>query len=156
MGVSGVGKTTVGEELARQMGCRFYEGDDYHPPENVEKMDHGIPLDDRDREPWLRKLSDLIDGLCRDGQDAVFAVSALKESYRRELRDHHREVRFVYLKGSYELIVRRMKHRPDHFVDPDMLASQFRALEEPRNAYTVDVDRSPEAIVGSIRNELGV
>lgn len=154
MGVSGVGKTTVGSELARRMGWSFIEGDDYHPPANVRKMDQGIPLDDRDREPWLRKLSDVIDKLCREGRDAVLAVSALKERHRRELRDHHAEVRFVYLKGSHPVIARRMEQRTDHFMDAEMLASQFRALEEPRDATCVDVDRPPEEIVTIIRKKL--
>ena len=154
MGVSGSGKTTIGEALAAQLGCRFYDGDDYHPPENIAKMASGIPLDDTDRASWLAALAAIIrDGL-ELGENGVMACSALKEKYRRVLRVDPAQVRFVYLKGGYELILSRMQTRDAHYMKPEMLRSQFEALEEPLDALTINVSQSPDQIVQNILEEL--
>lgn len=150
MGVSGSGKTTIGKALAKQLGCRFYDGDDYHPPANIVKMASSIPLDDADRAGWLETLASIIrDGL-EKGESGVIACSALKEKYRQVLRVDPEQVKFVYLKGNYEIIQSRMRTRETHYMKPDMLRSQFEALEEPREALTMDVSLSPDQIVQTI------
>jgi gluconokinase len=155
MGVSGSGKTTVGERLARALGAEFAEGDAYHPPANVEKMRSGHPLDDADRQPWLERLSAEIDGWLERGQDVVLACSALKRSYRDILSGGRRQVRFVYLRGSETLIHHRLAHRHGHYMPASLLKSQFAALEEPEDAIEVDIDRDPDAIVASILAAVG-
>jgi gluconokinase len=150
MGVSGCGKTTVGRLLSEQLGWPFYDGDDYHSPANIEKMSHGIPLTDEDRRGWLATLTVMIRASLAKGHPAIFACSALKQDYRQELCVDPRAVRFVYLKGSYELILGRMVQRPGHYMKPDMLASQFAALEEPEQALTVEISLPPEEIVSQI------
>jgi gluconokinase len=154
MGVSGAGKTTVGQLLAEDLGWPFYEGDDYHPQANVEKMSQGIPLTDEDRAVWLDRLRALIDGLLAAGGSAVVACSALKRSYRQHLGRDRPAVRFVYLKGSQQLIRRRMEERQDHFMEEDLLADQFETLEEPSDMLTVSVDKEPDDIVAEIRARL--
>jgi gluconokinase len=155
MGVSGAGKTTVGEALARELGCRFLDADDYHPPENVAKMAAGQALDDQDRGPWLDRLNREL-WQC-DARDAsvVLACSALKESYRELLLIDER-VALVYLKGDYELIRERLDGRDGHFMKASMLDSQFAALEEPGRALTVDASSTPAEIVRTVRDSLGV
>lgn len=154
MGVSGSGKTTVGRLLAQELGWEFYEGDQYHPPENIAKMSAGIPLGDADRWPWLRRLRDLIAGLEAGGGSAVIACSALKQSYRDLLDEAGAAVTFVYLKGGGELIGRRLAGREGHFMPTSLLDSQFADLEEPQNAITAEVDRPPEAIAAQLRAAL--
>ena len=149
MGVTGSGKTTVGRLLAEQLGWRFADADDFHPQANVEKMERGIPLNDEDRGPWLERLRIRITNWIANGQNAVLACSALKRSYREELRVGP-EVRFVYLKGSPELIAQRLRLRRGHFADEKILAGQFADLEEPENAVTVDISQTPEKIVAEI------
>ncbi|PYS80122.1 MAG: gluconate kinase, partial [Acidobacteria bacterium] len=129
MGVSGSGKTTIGRRLADELGWKFYDGDDFHPRANVEKMAHGVPLDDEDRAPWLESLRDLIRSCLVRGESAVLACSALKRSYRQYLLIDE-NVMLVYLKGDYELIEERLEGRSEHFMKPKMLDSQFDALEE--------------------------
>jgi gluconokinase len=154
MGVSGSGKTTVGKALAEHLGWDFYDADDFHPPENVVRMENGIPLDDSDRAPWLAALHQLIsDSLIRN-QPGVLACSALKESYRGQLFQGNNEVQFIYLKGSYDLIWSRMKTRTDHFMKEDMLHSQFDALEEPSNALAVDIALPVEEIVQLVMKQI--
>jgi gluconokinase len=131
MGVSGCGKSTVGAALAEKLGCPFYDGDDYHPPENVAKMASGIPLNDADRYPWLAKLHDMIGTHLERKETAVVACSALKKKYRRQLRKGNDGLRFVYLKGSFELVWLRMTARQGHYMKAEMLRSQFKSLEEP-------------------------
>jgi gluconokinase len=155
MGVSGSGKTTVGEKLAAALGAEFAEGDAYHPPANVEKMRSGIPLDDADREPWLERLSAEIGRWLAAGRDVVLTCSALKQRYRDILQGGRPEVRFVYLCGSEELIRERLKRRRGHYMPASLLASQFAALEEPEDAITVDIDRPADEIVASILVALG-
>jgi gluconokinase len=155
MGVTGAGKTTIGELLATALGWRFVDADSFHSPANVEKIRQGIPLSDRDREPWLNAMREAIIRWTEQDQNVALACSALKQAYRQELAVSGR-VRFVYLKGSYGLISRRLQSRHGHFASETILASQFATLEEPQDALTVDVDQSPEAMVTEIRRKLGI
>ena len=149
MGVSGCGKSFIGELLAQALGGVFADADDFHPPANIEKMANEIPLTDADRWPWLDRLREEI-VLHRNSNpaDYVLSCSALKQSYRdRLLGDDSPEIfNFVYLKGSKELIRQRMEQR-DHFMPPALLDSQFDTLEEPQDAIVVDIEWSPDAIV---------
>jgi gluconokinase len=155
MGVAGAGKTTVGRLLARELGWSFYDADDFHPRANVSKMARGAPLDDRDRAPWLDALRELIVGCLARGEDAVLACSALKEDYRRRLLVDAR-VKLIYLKGEYELIRERLAARAGHFMKPELLASQFEALEEPGPEAQVDASGPPAEVVKAVRDRLGV
>jgi gluconokinase len=150
MGVTGSGKTTVGRLLARQLGWEFADADDFHPQSNVEKIARGIPLNDEDRVPWLERLRDQIANWIANGQNGVLACSALKRTYRQELNVGP-EVRFVYLKGSPDLITQRLRLRRGHFADEKILAGQFADLEEPETGVTVDISQTPEKIVAEIR-----
>ena len=154
IGVSGSGKSTVGKRLARELNCQFHEGDDYHSPANKEKMRQGIPLTDADRWPWLAAIRELISETLAQKKDAIVACSALAQSYRDYLRQPG--VQFVYLKGDFDLLRERLQNRQAHFFDPDLLASQFETLEEPRGALSVDVAQTPAAIVREIRERLGL
>jgi gluconokinase len=151
MGVSGCGKTTVGQALAGQLNCPFYDGDDFHPPENVAKMSRGIPLNDDDRAPWLARLAALIERHLVEGETAVLACSALKKQYRDQLRVSDR-VRFIYLEGSFDLIWERMQARPNHYMKADMLHSQFEALEPlaAAEAVTIPIAQNVDTIVTQI------
>lgn len=131
MGVSGCGKTTVGQALARRLACPFYDGDDFHPPENVAKMARGVPLDDADRAPWLSRLNALLHERLERGEGVVLACSALKRRYREQLRAGNEGVLFVYLQGDFALIWERMQARPHHYMKAAMLQSQFDTLEPP-------------------------
>jgi gluconokinase len=154
MGTTGSGKTTIGSLLAKRIGWDFVDADDFHPPSNVEKMKHGIPLTDADREPWLKALHDKIVEWTAEKRSVVLACSALKQSYRDELRASS-DVKFVYLKGSYRLFSDRVLARKGHFAKQDLLASQFATLEEPTDAIIVDAAPSPEQIVAEVRRKLG-
>ncbi len=156
MGVSGAGKTTVGQRLADALGWDFADGDDFHPDANVEKMRRGVPLTDADRWPWLRAIRAFIEERLATDEPAVVACSALKAAYREVLLDGNDGAQIVYLKGSYALLRRRMEARTDHFFDAEMLDSQFEALEEPgpEAALTVSVDAPPDAIVRTICREM--
>jgi len=156
MGVSGVGKTTVGQLLARDLNWPFYEGDDFHPQSNVVKMAQGISLTDDDRWPWLDELHKLIDDLVASGQNAVVACSALREAYRQHLWGGDARVVFVYLKGDYELISSRLAERQEHFMKADLLESQYRTLEEPEGVTTLDVGLEPVGIVEATKQALGL
>src|SRR5687767_14336865 len=131
MGVTASGKTTVGRMLAVELAYRFYDADDFHPRANIDKMRRGIALDDADRRPWLKALSDLVRRCLAGHTDAVLACSALKQSYRRSLLIDP-QVRLVYLKADHGLIRQRLRQRQGHFMNPDLLASQFATLEEPQ------------------------
>jgi gluconokinase len=154
MGVSGSGKTSVGRLLAEHLGWDFYDADDFHPPQNIAKMANGIPLDDTDRAPWLAALHDLIGSSLKEDRPGVLACSALKERYRQQLMDGNEGVQIIYLKGSYELIWSRMEKRNDHYMKPDMLKSQFVALEEPVTALTIDISMPVENIVHAILKQM--
>ncbi len=154
MGVSGSGKTTIGELLSQRLGWPFYDGDDFHPPANVEKMKQGIPLTDADRAAWLDKIHALILNLSGHENSAIITCSALKESYRQSLTRETQDVRFVFLHGSYPLIASRLQRRKRHFMPPSLLASQFEALEIPSNALQVDISGTPETIVDDILHQL--
>ena len=157
MGVTGTGKSTVGKLLADQLGWTFVEGDDFHPPANVEKMRQGIPLDDEDRKPWLDAIRDRLDQAAMQGENIVLACSALKHRYQDYLAGHAPEaVRFVYLFGSPETIRRRLAERKGHFMNPALLASQFHDLEPPDHAIRVEIDKSPAEIVAEVRSKLGI
>ena len=155
MGVSGAGKTTVGQLLASQLGWQFADGDDYHPAVNVEKMRSGIPLTDADRAPWLETLRGLIVGWTAVGMNGVLACSALKRAYRERLRVEA-EVQFVYLKGTPQILQQRLHARSGHYMTERMLASQLETLEEPEHAVVVDVDRPPAGIVAEICAKLAL
>ena len=153
LGVSGSGKTTLGQLLAAELGWPFFDADEFHPPANIEKMSQGIPLTDEDRWPWLDAIRAHIELLAARGENGVVTCSGLKQMYRERLQAAG--VRFVFLKGDYALIEARMKAR-NHFMRPDMLASQFAALEEPTEALVVDVNQSPDGCVRAIRAALSV
>jgi gluconokinase len=154
MGVSGSGKSTIGEGLAARLGQPFIDGDSLHPVANREKMAHGIPLDDADRQPWLQAIVAEMDRHREQGESLVLASSALKRRYRDFLRGGNDDVRFVYLHASRELLAERLGHRSGHFFDPRLLDSQLATLEEPSTdeALRVDVGPAPaEAIECIIR-----
>jgi gluconokinase len=141
MGVSGSGKSTIGQALAQTFDWEFVEADTLHPKENIEKMSQGIPLDDRDRDPWLKAIRQKIVEIQAAGHSAVVACSALKQSYRDILRGNQDEgLHFVYLKGSPKTLKQRLIHREGHFMKADMLDSQFAALEEPAYEIEVNID----------------
>ena len=157
MGVSGSGKTTVAVLLSAAMGCQFQEGDDLHPVANVQKMHSGTPLNDADRLPWLRKIADEIDGWRARGEFGILACSALKRSYRDIIVGDRPDVTLIYLKGSRELIHRRMAARHEHFMPLALLDSQFATLQEPtpdEHPLTVDVGGRPAEIVTEIVRQL--
>ena len=153
MGVSGCGKTTIGKLLAKQLNLPFYDADNFHPQSNIKKMEQRIPLNDEDRKPWLEILSEQISEWNQTG-GAVLACSALKKSYRDLIGKSHvngaGKVKFIYLKGSKEMIYDRLKEREGHYMPPELLNSQFEDLEEPKHAITVNIDQKPETIVQNI------
>ena len=150
MGVAGSGKTTVGKLLSDRTGWTFYDADDFHPVENINKMSRGIPLSDEDRKPWLLELKKLIQDTLIQEQCAILACSALKSSYREMLEVDRPEVILIYLQGDYEQISSRIQQRQAHFMEVEMLRSQFQILEEPQADLVVNVSLSPEAIVEQI------
>ena len=156
MGISGSGKTTVGKLLASRLELPFYDGDDFHPEANIQKMAAGKPLNDNDRWPWLEKLGDKIREWNKEG-GAVLSCSALKESYRQKLATiPETDLKWVLLHGSRETIKRRMEQRRQHFFDASLLDSQLEALEKPEYGIHVDIINSPEAIVEEILEKLNL
>jgi len=155
-GVSGAGKTTIGKLLAQELGWRFYEADDFHSRANIEKMHRGIPLNDEDRWPWLESLRQLIERSLEAGENAVLACSALKRAYRERLRVSD-EVKFVFLRGDYALIEKQLRRRHGHFMNPELLRSQFADLEEPKpdeDVLTIELGRFPQELVEEIKAKL--
>lgn len=155
MGVVGAGKTTVGSMLAAELGWQFADADNFHPPANIEKIRNGIALTDSDRAPWLELLRKAIAAWSAAKSNVVLACSALKSSYREQLKVSS-EVRFVYLKGSAPLIGERLQSRQGHFAGESILASQLADLEEPQSAIVADIRQTPPQIVYSIRKQLGL
>jgi len=149
MGVSGCGKTTIGELLAERLSCDFADADALHSQTNKDKMHQGIPLTDEDRWPWLHAIRAAIGQKHGAREDAVFACSALKRVYRDILRDGDQDVLFVYLQGSFDLLRERLKTRKGHFFDASLLRSQLDVLEEPGvdEALTLDIRKTPHEIV---------
>lgn len=159
MGVSGSGKTTVAELLAKQLGWRFVEGDRLHPPANVEKMKQGVALTDADRAPWLDRIGEELRSWATAGQSGVLTCSALKRAYRDILVHGRSDVRIVYLNGTQELIASRLAERKGHFMPSGLLASQFATLEPPdaeENPVTVSIDGSVDTIIDDIVRGLGL
>jgi gluconokinase len=159
MGVSGSGKSTIADKLAERLRWTFEDGDRFHPASNVAKMSAGHPLTDEDRWPWLQAIADEIDRVCRAGEYAVIACSALKRAYRDILVHGRTDVRMVFLKGTQELIASRLAQRKDHFMPPGLLASQFNTLEPPDRSekpVIVSIDASVDAIVDDILRQLNL
>jgi gluconokinase len=155
-GVSGAGKTTIGKLLAKRLGWRFLEADDFHPRGNIEKMHNGLPLTDEDRLPWLKLLREEIERSLAAKENAVPACSALKRMYRERLRVSD-DVKFVLLRGDYALVEKQLHSRRGHFMKPDLLRSQFADLEEPESdedAITIELGRTPEELVEEIETKL--
>jgi len=155
MGVTGSGKTTVGLTLADELHWRFADADDYHPAANIAKMRAGIPLTDDDRAPWLQALHEAIAAWIGAKENVVLACSALKASYRDILLVSP-EVKLVYLRASIALITERVKARRGSYINPDLVPSQFEALEEPDNALTIDASGTVDQIVAQIRRAFGI
>lgn len=170
MGVSGCGKSTIAEKIAATLHWPMVEGDDLHPAANIAKMKRHQPLNDADRQPWLAAIGKQIDRWRAQGSSGIITCSALKRRYRDGLvaggaggagegvgAAGRPQLRFVYLKGSKELIRERLSHRAGHFMPPDLLDSQFADLEEPaadEPAISVDIDATPEAIAAEIISRL--
>lgn len=154
MGVSGAGKTTVGRLLASAVGWPFYDGDDFHSPDNVARMAAGIALTDEDRRPWLAALRRLLADHLSAGQPLVLASSALKEEYRRQLSGGLKPVTYVYLKVDEATLTARLQLRADHYMPATLLGSQLAALEEPVGALVVDAAAAPDDIVRTIIPQL--
>jgi len=155
-GVAGVGKSTVGQLLAEELHWKFYEADDFHPTANVEKMKKGVALTDEDRQPWLEKLRELIERCLVSKERAVIACSALKKAYRDRLRVSE-EVKFIFLRGDKARVAAQLRNRRGHFMNPALLQSQFRDLEEPTRSeavLTVELGRSPQDLVDLIKRKL--
>jgi gluconokinase len=154
MGVSGVGKTTIGQLLSQRLAWPLLDADDFHPPGNIEKMRSGTPLTDEDRWPWLDRLNRVLREKDSNGESALLACSALKQRYRDRLADGLKDLRWVYLKGSFELIEARMKARKGHYMKAGLLESQFATLEEPADAITAEISAEPAAIVDAVEAAL--
>jgi gluconokinase len=153
LGVMGAGKTTTGAALAERLGWRFFDADDFHSQANWDKLARGEPLSDEDRRPWLAALREQIDVLMAQGEPAVLACSALRESYRDALvpdAAERNDVRFVYLEADPELIQQRVQERTGHRASPALLESQLATLEEPRDALRVSALEPPGQIVETI------
>lgn len=156
IGPMGCGKTAIGKMLAEKLGWSFYDGDDFHPWENVEKMRAGTPLTDEDRKTWLDILHGFIQRCLREGRNEILACSALKQAYRDTLGVDQDKVRTVYLKGSYELLRKRIEDRKHPYMNKDLLRSQVETMEEPKDGLTVDISPLPETIVETIMKSLTI
>ncbi|WP_153101354.1 gluconokinase [Paraburkholderia hayleyella] len=156
MGVSGAGKTLIGELLAQQLHCSFTDGDAFHSAANKAKMHHGIPLTDEDRWPWLDAIRAAIKEKQGAGETAVFTCSALKRAYRERLRGGDNDVCFIYLQGTQALLHERLQTRTGHFFDPSLLQSQLDTLEVPgaEEAITVNIAGTPHEIVREALTQL--
>lgn len=153
MGVSGSGKSVVGQALARDLGWPFFDADDFHPPENVAKMAVGTPLTDADRWPWLDRLALEMGAIDKRGDNAVLACSALRQAYRDRI-SRAGDVRFVHLAGDYDTIAKRIAARKHAYMPASLLASQFSALEPPADAITISIEDAVPEEVAKIRAAL--
>lgn len=154
MGVSGCGKSTVGRILAESLSLTFFDGDDYHPEKNIQKMANGEPLNDEDRYSWLKTLNTL--GKEHQDKGAVIACSALKVKYRDIIeKDLDPVPIWIYLEGSYDFILKRLEQRSGHFMPSTLLKSQFDALELPKKAIRISIELEPEEIINKILEKLG-
>ncbi|WP_036385406.1 gluconokinase [Muricauda sp. MAR_2010_75] len=153
MGVSGTGKTTVGKLLAKKLKYPFFDGDDFHPKENIEKMKAGQPLTDEDRKEWLLRLNQVAREHRHTG--AIICCSALRKNYRSLLRAGVGTcMEFIYLNGSFELIKSRLEARKDHFMPIELLKSQFETLEPPTRAISVSISKKPNQIIEEIVGQI--
>ena len=156
MGVSGSGKTTVGQQLAFDLDWQYFDGDDFHSLKNKEKMSNGIPLKDADRSIWLSQISQHIVQQIQSNVNAVISCSALKQQYRKQLQTDTDIIKLVYLKGSPALIKKRLESRAGHFMKSELLPSQFDSLEEPDNAMIANINHSPELISKTIQKHFSL
>lgn len=156
IGPMGCGKTTIGILLADHTGWPFADADDFHPPENVEKMRQGIPLEDGDRFGWLTVLRSHIDDRVAQGEHLILACSALKKSYRDLLGIDQQQVVSVYLKGTAALLRARIANRSHQYMNDSLLQSQLQTMEEPENGLIVSIDQTPEDICSEIIDKLGI
>ncbi|MEG9531052.1 gluconokinase [Mannheimia indoligenes] len=151
MGVSSTGKTSVGTAVAQKLGLKLIDGDDLHPRANIVKMASGTPLNDDDRRPWLERINDAAFSLEQKSEKGIIVCSALKKKYRDQIRAGNADVKFLFLNGSFELVLERMKQRKGHFMKPEMLQSQFNTLEIPQadepDVLFIDIDGSFEEVV---------
>ena len=149
---------TIGILLAKQLSWEFADADDFHSPANKEKMSRGLGLSDEDRIPWLQAIRNAMDQWLAGQRSVVLGCSALKRTYREQLGVHRnsRDIKLVYLKGSYDLLLERLRARKGHYATEGLLSSQLADLEEPTDAITIDVSKSPEQIVAEIREQLGL
>ena len=150
MGVAGSGKTAVGTNVAEKLHWLFLDADNFHPAANIEKMKHGIPLDDADRAPWLQRLHDELQNQINNGRSVILACSALKEAYRRILRDETLPPTFIYLDVDAETIQERLSHRTAHFFPKQLMDSQFAALEKPKDAISIDARKPLNEVVSAV------
>jgi gluconokinase len=150
MGVSGSGKTAVGTRLAEKLKYEFLDADNFHPPANIEKMKHGVPLTDEDRFPWLKNLHRELGSRLNQGKSAILACSALKETYRRILGEDLPQVRFVYLYVDKEVLAERLQKRAGHFFPKELLDSQLATLETPHDALVIEENRPLDEVVDAI------
>src|ERR1051326_7748254 len=155
MGTTGAGKTTVGKLLAARLNWPFLDADDFHPPANIEKMKHGIPLTDADRAPWLASMHNELQRLTAEGKSAVLACSALKQSYRDTL-SAGLDCRVIYLRGTYAQMRQHILARHGHFAGEAILAGQFADLEEPADALVLDVAATPGELADAAISRLGL
>ena len=154
MGVSGVGKTTIGQILSDKLGWPLSDADEFHSPASIEKMRNGIPLEDADRWPWLDRMNAMLVEKEGRGESVLLACSALKQVYRDRLAKGTADLRWIYLKGNFDLIRERLEARKGHYMKAGLLESQFATLEEPGNALGVDINDTPDAIADSILRRL--
>ncbi|QLB43039.1 gluconokinase [Mannheimia pernigra] len=151
MGVSSTGKTSVGTAIAQKLGLKLIDGDDLHPRANILKMANGTPLNDDDRRPWLERINDAAFSLEQKSEKGIIVCSALKKKYRDQIRAGNADVKFLFLNGSFEVVLERMKQRKGHFMKPEMLQSQFNTLEIPQadepGVFFIDIDGSFEEVV---------
>ncbi|MDG2943942.1 gluconokinase [Exercitatus varius] len=143
MGVSSTGKTSIGTEVARRLGMKLIDGDDLHPRANIIKMGSGQPLNDQDRAPWLERIRDAAFSLEQKSERGIIVCSALKKQYRNLIRDGN-DVKFIFLRGDFDLVLKRMQQREGHYMKAEMLRSQFDTLEVPQadetDVYPIDID----------------